>query len=81
MGLRCGARLWGQVIVLLNWARFGVKLLARYESRLGFHMGLVWAKMWGTVRRQGGSSGVIYILIWINPALSMGQFSGLGRWG
>jgi len=44
-------------------------------------MGLVWAKMWGTVRGQGGSSEVIYILIWINPALSMGQFSGLGRWG
>ena len=41
-------------------------------------MGLVWAKMWGTVRGQGGSSEDIYILIWINPALSMGQLSGLG---
>ena len=26
-------------------------------------MGLVWAKIWGTVRGQGGSSEVIYILI------------------
>ena len=55
-----------------------VKLLANCESRLGFQMGLVWAKMWGTVRGQGGSSEEIYILIWINPALSMGQLSGLG---
>jgi len=73
--------LLGQVIVLLSLARFGVKFLAKCESRLGFQMGLVWAKMWGTVRGQGGSSEVICILIWINPALSMGQFSGLGRWG
>ena len=46
-------------LVLLNLGRFRVKLLARYESRFGVQIGLVWAKMWGTVRDQGGSSEVI----------------------
>jgi len=60
VGLRYGARLWGRVICSAFefgkiWGKICCQDMRRFGVQMGFRWGLVWAKMWGTVRGSGGS--------------------------